>query len=270
MLTIPGLVGVLAIGLLQGGIVAAPRPDALARLERFRSPAWAVLLPAAIVIGTFSVLVAPPVASALVLLAFAATPVLAVLAAVGVLRYGGARMLAVTTAVGIGAVLGSGWVAQISGTVVTGLGCVALGAALVRLVPRGWLPWGVLSMCLADIALLALGVGQPAGALMSGAASHIHAPALNQAHIGPITTDYPDLILAAVLGSSLGGRRLQRWAAALVAVLVAAYGLLLPVLGALPATVPIAVAFLMISGWRRRPRRPQCPRLAPTPQEAPA
>jgi hypothetical protein len=42
---------------------------------------------------------------------------------------------------------------------------------------------------------------------------HIHAPALNQASIGPITTDYPDLILAAVLGSSLGGGRLQRRAA---------------------------------------------------------
>lgn len=272
MLSLPGLIGILAIGLLEGGIVAAPRPDALAWLERFRSPAWALLLPAAILIGTFSVLAAPGLALALVLVAFAATPVLAVLAAVGVLRYTGVRVVAVTLVVGIGAALGSGWIGQVSDTVLTALGCLALGAALVRLVPRVWLPWGVLSMCLVDVVLLAVGVGQPAGAVMSGAASHIHAPALNQARIGPITTDYPDLILAAILGSSLGGGQLQRRAAVLVAVLVAAFGLLLPVLGALPATVPLALAFVLISGHARRPRwlRPaRCPRVAPLPQEAP-
>jgi hypothetical protein len=108
---------------------------------------------------------------------------------------------------------------------------------------------------------------------MSGAASHIHAPALDQARIGPITTDYPDLILAAVLGSSLGGERLQRRAAVLVAVLAAAFGLLLPVLGALPATVPLAVTFVLISGQARRPKWPgraSCPSVAPLAQEAPA
>ncbi len=230
-------------------------------------------------IGTFSVLAAPAVASGLVVLASAATPLLAAVAAVAVLRRGGARVLALVMAIGVVAAVGSGWIAQISDTVVTALGCLALGAILVRLVPRSWLPWGVLSMCVVDIVLLGLGIGEPAGALMAGAASHIHAPALNQASIGPITTDYPDLILAAVLGSSLGGGRLQRRAAVLVAVLAAAYGMLLPLAGALPATVPIAVAFVLISG---RPRRPRWPRrrhgsargpagvLAPRAQEAPA
>jgi hypothetical protein len=128
-------------------------------------------------------------------------------------------------------------------------------------------------MCLVDVVLLAAGIGQPADAVMSGAASHIHAPALDQARIGPITTDYPDLILAAILGSSLGGERLQQRAAVLVAVLVAAFGLLLPVLGALRATVPLAVAFVLISGRAPRPkwlRRARCPRVAPLAQEAPA
>lgn len=264
-------------------MVAAPRPRAFARLERLRSYAWAAVLPALIVVGTVLVLVAPPMAPALVLIASAATPLLAGLAAVGVLRGGGVRLFAVTVALGLLAALG-GWAGQVSQTVVTALGCLTLGAALVRLVPHAWLPLGVLSMCAVDVALLAVGVGQPAGAMMAVAASHVHAPILDRASIGPISTDYPDLILAAVLGNALAGHPGQRRAAALVAMLVAAYGMLLPIVGMLPATVPIALVFVLSWPRPRRLRWPQpaarhqeapsfalrWPRRAPRPQEAPA
>ena len=120
-------------------------------------------------------------------------------------------------------------------------------------------------MCGVDVLLLALGAGQPAGSMMSVAASHFHAPVFDKASIGPITTDYPDLVLAGVLGSALAGHRLQLRAAVLLTALVAAYGMLLPIAGTLPATVPIALAFVLIS-WGRAPRRWR--RVIPTPEHA--
>ena len=68
-----------------------------------------------------------------------------------------------------------------------------------------------------------------------------------QADIGRVTTDYPDLVLAVVLGGFLAGRHRQLLAAVLVTLLAAAYGLLLlPIAHLLPATVPIALTLLML------------------------
>jgi CHASE2 domain-containing sensor protein len=54
-------------------------------------------------------------------------------------------------------------------------------------------------------------------------------------------------VLAALLGGFLAGRHRQPLAAVLVAVLGAAYGLLLlPIAHLLPATVPIGLALLML------------------------
>jgi hypothetical protein len=67
-----------------------------------------------------------------------------------------------------------------------------------------------------------------------------------------VTTDYPDLVLAAVLGGIVAGEGHQGRAAVLVTVLVAAYGALLSVTDTVPATVPLAIAFLIL----RRGREP--------------
>jgi hypothetical protein len=267
LLTLSGLAGVLGIALIEGATVAAPRAGALSRLERLRSPVWAGLLPGVILIGTFGVLALPRFASGLVLLGAIATPILAAVAALAVLRGTRAGLALTALAAGIPAAVGTGWIAQLSQTFVTALGCIAAGAAVVRLVPRAWLGPAVLSMCAVDVLLLAVGLGQPAGALMAGAASHVHLPPLDKASIGPITTDYPDLVLAAVLGSVLGGGPGQRSAAVLVAALVAGYGMLLPIAGTLPATVPIALAFVLI---RSAPLVQRCRAVAPRAQEAPA
>ena len=88
---------------------------------------------------------------------------------------------------------------------------------MARLIPRRWFVLGVLGMCLADVALLASGVGGSAAALMASATRDVHGPVFSQADIGRVTTDYPDLVLAAMLGGFLAGRHCQLLAAVLVA-----------------------------------------------------
>ena len=156
-------------------------------------------------------------------------------------------LLVLAFALAVIAALISGWEGQVSATALTALGSLAVGTALARLIPRRWFVLGVLGMCLADVALLASGVGGSAAALMASATRVVHGPSLSQADIGRVTTDYPDLVLAAVLGGFLAGRHRQLLAAVLVAVLGAAYGLLLlPIAHLLPATVPIGLALLVL------------------------
>jgi hypothetical protein len=240
------VVAVVALAMLEGGLVGLPRHDALGQLVSLRSPLWAILLPGSIIIGTFGVLAWPSMAPALVILAAAATPLLTVVAMVAVTR--GPRALLLLTAVALAVlvvVAKGGWIGQLSATLLTALGCMTLGVALARLVPGRWVLIGALCMCAIDVTLLAQGVGHTATVLMNHATAHAHGPAFDRATIGPIATDYPDLVLAAVLGGFLAGDHLQRRAALLVTALAAAYGMLLPIAHTLPATVPIAVVFML-------------------------
>jgi arylsulfatase A-like enzyme len=180
-------------------------------------------------------------ATGLVLLATLASPVLAAIAVVAVVHGRHPGLLVVPAAIGAIAVTGGGWIGDLAVTVLTALGCLTLGAAVVRLAPPRWLLAGVLSMAAVDVLLLAVGVGQPAAALLDDALRHAKHPTFHQAQLGPITKDYPDLVLAAVLGGMFAGRGFQRLAAVLVTILASTYGLLFAVADSLPATVPLAV-----------------------------
>ena len=71
--------------------------------------------------------------------------------------------------------------------------------------------------------------------------------------LAAVTT--PLLVLAAVLGSALGGNARQLTAAVLVAVLVSANGLIFLVVDILPGTVPVGVAAAVVVLLERRSRR---------------
>ena len=261
-MTFSKLIAVVALALLEGALVALPKAHALERLGRLRSPAWAAVLPGMIIVGTFGLLALPSMAPGLILLASVATPLLAALAVVLVARGQRAAVLPVALAVALAAALTSGWLGQLSASTLTALGCLSLGAAIVRLTPTSCVLVGVLAMCAVDATLLALGIGQPAMALIAEATARVRGPVLNGAGIGSVSIDYPDLLLAAMLGGIVAGHAIQRRAAVLVATLAAGYGMLLPVVDPLPATVPIALAFILLR-WGRLPHRwqiaPDCP-----------
>jgi hypothetical protein len=251
-MTLSGFTGITSLAVLQGALVALPRRDALERMVRLRSPAWAALLPGSIVIGTFGVRALPPTAMGLVVLAGVATPLLCGIAALGVVRGPRAATLGLALTLLIIATVIGGATGQVSASIVTALGCSTLGMALIRLIPGRFILISVLCMCAVDVTLLALGAGQPAAALMSRAEAHVHRPLFDHATIGGIWIDYPDLVLAAVLGGAVAGRRAQRRAAVLVTVLAATYGLLLAVVHTLPATVPPAIVFSVLAALARR------------------
>jgi len=259
-MTASGYTAVIALASLEGALVALPKANALEPLRSLRSPAWAALLPGSIVAGTFLPLAMPSMALGLVLMA-----------GLEVVRGPRAALLALAFALAVIAALISGWAGQLSATVLTALGCLAVGTALARLIPRRWFVLGVLGMCLADVALLASGVGTSAAQLMASATRDVHGPVFSQADIGRVTTDYPDLVLAAVLGGFLAGRHRQLIAAVLVTVLGAGYGLLLlPIAHLLPATVPIGLALLMLESAdaRRAANRARTDALASALQSA--
>jgi hypothetical protein len=82
----PGeIIAYCTLAALQGTLVFLPRP-AGPRWNPLRSPAWALTLPAALIVGTFGVLEVPGGATGLAVLAAVTTPLLAGLAVVGVVR----------------------------------------------------------------------------------------------------------------------------------------------------------------------------------------
>jgi hypothetical protein len=253
--------GILALAPLQGSLVALPDANALDRLRRFRSAAWALLLPGMILVGTFGVVGLPATAFGLMALAALATPPLAAVSALAVVRVPGAlrgrrgALVAVIVTLTALAVLASGWVAEVTSSVITAVGSLALGVGIVRLIPRRWLPAGVLATAAVDVVLLAFGPGHSALGAMANAERHFHGPAFNQATIGAASVDYPDLVLAAVVGGTAADDPAgQRRAAMLRATLTGVYGLLLAVIDVIPATVPIAVTYFLLR-WRRSPSR---------------
>jgi hypothetical protein len=242
------VIAFVTLATIQGALVALPSPTALGRLARLRSPAWALVAPGSLLVGTFGVLAMPSFATGLAILAAAATPALAAIAVVGVVRRRQRALLLAPLALGALALAGGGVPAELAATLLTALGCLTLGAAIVRLTPAHWLRRGVLAMALVDVILLAAGIGQPAATLLNHASAGI-GPVFHRAELGPMSMDYPDLVLAAVLGGLVAGRALQARAAALAAMLATANGALFAVADIVPATGPIVLALILLD-WR--------------------
>lgn len=227
-----------------------PRPTPLPGLARLRSPAWTVLLPGSIVVGTFGVIALPRTATTALAVAAVTTPVLALLALTYVVR-ARALMLPVALAAAALAITAAGAAGDLGASVITALACLTIGAVLQRLIPGRWLLAGVLAMAAADVALLASGFGYHQTALLAAAARSFHGPHFAGARVGGTTIGYPDLFLAGLLGASVAGSRVQRAGGVLLALLVVAYDSLLAPGVLLPGTVPIAAALIGVLALQR-------------------
>jgi hypothetical protein len=124
-------------------------------------------------------------------------------------------------------------------------------------------------MCAIDVALLAVGIGQPSATDLVRAAAQVPGPLFDHAQVGRITLDYPDLVFSAALGGVLAGQRRQGWAAVLVTVLSALSLMFAPPHAVWPATVPVAATLIALRAVGLGRSR-QLERGAPVPQPATA
>jgi hypothetical protein len=237
---------VLAMALLQGALVALPSQDALARLTRFRSPRWAIVLPGLIVVGTFGLALIPSGAVGLAELASFAFPAFAALAAIAVVgQHLRTAATLGTLAALVCALLCHGVVAQVAASMITAAGALLVGAVLMRLMSERWLLVAIAGMCLVDVVLMHFGVGQLSSQLLNEATGQIRGPNFEQADIGTVATEFPDLLLASVIGAFVAGRPQQRRIAVLVSLCIVAYDLGLLYRSTIPATPPLVAAVLL-------------------------
>jgi hypothetical protein len=249
---------------LQAGVVAAPRAIAptervSAALARFRGPGWA-LIPVGSIVGViFAIRYVSDTASFLTYLALVAVPILAAIALGWAMR--GARpWLALLTPI----LFGLAWQdpgtlpGEAAGALLSGLSCVTLGVLLAAVTPSGWLKAGIVAMAAADVWLVGTDLLQHPNAVLVAAAPGGGLPQLQSEQFGVISFGYGDLFVAALLGAVLAHQPSRQRAAALLTLgLAASFDLLFLVVNELPATVPVALALLVVQarpdGRRLRP-----------------
>jgi hypothetical protein len=258
----------LSIGLLslvQGALVALPG-DGRVLLERIpwvarrHSRLWAAIPPLSIVVFVcIAQAAARASAQSLTYLALIAVPLLAALA-LGWLGRGARVALAPLAAVLFALAWAdrAGLAGEAAALVLTALSCVALGVLLAAVTPARWLAVGIVLMACADTTLVVSELLQRPNEVLTATQPAAGLPRLQAEVFGAAAMGYGDLFVAGVLGGLLARRLgpvLQVRAAALVAALALAFDLLFFALDELPATVPVALALILLVLARRHAAR---------------
>jgi hypothetical protein len=250
----------ISIGLLscsQAILVAAPRALKVPALARMHSRVWASIPPLSVISFVFVARAAEQSsAQGLTYLALFAVPVLAAVALGVVVR--GARpalALLVLPLFGLAWADRTGLAGEAAALALSGLSCVTLGVLLATVTPSRWLAVGIVLMALADTALVVSELLQAPNDVLNAAHPAAGLPRLQSAVLGSAVMGYGDLFVAAVLGALLAKARAgadQRRGAVLVGLLAVGFDLLFFAVEELPATVPVALALIVVELARRR------------------
>jgi hypothetical protein len=257
---LPFLPSDAALLALQAGVVAAPRlAPGVERLDRFHGRGWAIVPLGSIVGVIFLIRYESSSADWLTYLALVAVPLLAAGALGWAMR--GARpwlaLLAVPLFIGVWQTPHS-LLGEACGSLLCGLSCVTLGVLLVAVAPSGWLKLGIVAMSAADVWLVASDLLQTPNSQLVAAHPGSGLPSLQSESFGDVSLGYGDLFVAGVLGALLAARARRQGAAALLTLALAgAFDVLFLVVNELPATVPVALALVVLEAVDRRRRR-QC------------
>lgn len=197
----------------------------------------------------------PGDAGALAELALLGVPLLALIAAArtGLIAFALMLVLVVITVRDHHSVAG-----QLAALGLIAASCTVLGAVLVEVTPARWLGLGIAATAAVDLVLVASGFLAPATLALNSAGVADSLPQFQRVELGPLTMGYADLFLPALVGALLATRaRTRHWVALLTLCFALAAGLVFLVADRLPATVPVALALLvvegagaMVPGWR--------------------
>jgi hypothetical protein len=244
---------------VQAGVVAAPRaaPSWARHLRRFRGRGWA-LIPIGSIVGViFLIRYTPDSANWITYLALVAVPLLAAAALGWASR--GARPVYALLAAGLFVLRWrspASLAGEAAGTILDGLSCITLGVVLGAVTPPAWLKAGIVAMSVADVWLVASDLLQSPNDTLSAAAPSGGLPQLQSEQFGTVTLGYGDLFVAGLLGAAYAPEPGIQWiAAGLTLGFAIVFDLLFLVVDELPATVPVAVATIVLELWRLRRRR---------------
>ena len=267
-MTLPFLPSDAALLALQAGVVAAPRPVSRVKLfGRLQSRWWALVPAGSIVAVIFAIRFASDTAAGLTWLALVAVPPLAAAALAWAARAsdGGsqARLVGGVLAAGalfaLAALLRGSLVGEAAAALLSALSCVTLGVLLAALTPPSWLKIGIVAMAVGDTWLVVSDLLQAPNSTLVAARPAAGLPRLQSEAFGSVSMGYGDMFVAGLLGAVMARHRARQRAAALLTLLLAsALDVLFLVVNELPATVPVAVALIvieMVSAARRRSQR---------------
>ncbi len=262
---LPFWISIALLSLVQGALVALPRNLPLLLPERLRGRRWALVPPASVLLFVVVARGAEQAsADALTYLALVAVPLLAALA-LAMLAHGARPLVALVAPLLFalawadrGGLAGEG-----AALILSGLSCVALGSLLAAVTPPGWLAGGIVTMALADTALVVSDLLQRPNNALNAAHPAAGLPQLQRAVFGSAVMGYGDLFIAGVLGGLLAGvwgGSGQRRGALSTALLALCFDLLFILVDELPATVPVALALVFLALTRRRRSSRPAPR----------
>ncbi|HEX4035874.1 MAG TPA: hypothetical protein VHX66_15635 [Solirubrobacteraceae bacterium] len=241
-------ISICVLTLVQATVVLLPARRDFAPLARLRSGWWAALPALSVVAFVFGVRAAAGAATGLTYLALVAVPPLAALALAAMVR--GARPGHAALAAALFALAWvdrGGLVGESAGVVLDALSCVALAVLLVAVSPRVLVKVGILAMAAVDVWLVASDLLNAPNSAVNGVVPPAHLPQLQSAVFGSAVIGYGDLFIAALLGALLvsqSGSALR--GAALTLLLGLAMNLLFLLVSELPATVPVALALIVL------------------------
>jgi hypothetical protein len=258
-MTLPFGVSIAALSLAQGAVVALPRAVHVTRLETFRDRRWAIVPPLSVIAFVLIARAAEHAsAQGLTYIALVGVPALAALALAWLVH--GARpalALLVAPLFALAWADRTGLAGEAAALALSALSCVALGALIAAVTPERWLAAGIVGMAVADTALVISDQLQRPNNVLNAAHPAAGLPRLQSAVFGSAVMGYGDLFIAGALGGLLAmsfRRREQLWGAALTAAFALCFDLLFLLIDELPATVPAAVALIVLAGVRRRTR----------------
>jgi hypothetical protein len=251
---LPFWLSIAILSLVQGVLVALAGRLELTWLSRLRTRGWAAVLPVS-VIGFVLIAREAEKASAqgLTYLALVAVPLLAALT-LGALMRGARPWLALLSP----ALFALAWAdrgglaGEGAALALSGLSCVGLGVLIASVTPPRWLSAGIFAMAISDSALVISDLLQSPNNALNAAHPAANLPQLQSAVFGTGVMGYGDLFIAGVLGGLLAaGNRSQSEGALLTAAIALAMDLLFFLVSELPATVPVALALLVLLLRRR-------------------
>jgi hypothetical protein len=273
---LPFWISIALLSLAQGGLVAVPGRLDASWVSSLRGRRWAAIPPLSVIAFVFIARQAERAsAQGLTYLALVAVPLLAALAC-GWLAWDARpprprRALVVAPLFALAWADRTGLAGEGAALVLSALSCAALGVLIATVTPPRWLAAGILAMAAADTWLVVSDLLQRPNDALNAAHPAAGLPQLQNAIFGSAVMGYGDLFVAGALGGLLAasvGRRLQLRAAALTAILALGFDLLFFFVDELPATVPVALALIVV--LLRRGLRPVGEAEAPSALPPPA